>query len=48
VPTLPGEYETNTHQYSPRKTKLSLKLKIGDEVITEEGFIFAEATFISQ
>jgi hypothetical protein len=35
-------------QYSPQKTKLSLKLKIGDEEVTEEGFVFAEATFISE
>ncbi|AEO55612.1 hypothetical protein MYCTH_2086957 [Thermothelomyces thermophilus ATCC 42464] len=36
------------YQYSPQKTKLSLKLKIGDEEVTEEGFVFAEATFISE
>ncbi|RHZ64707.1 survival factor 1 family protein [Aspergillus thermomutatus] len=33
-------------QYSPQE-KLSLKLKVGDEEITEEGFMFSEATFIS-
>ncbi|PLB42076.1 survival factor 1 family protein [Aspergillus candidus] len=33
-------------QYSPQD-KLSLKLKIGDEEITEEGTVFTEATFIS-
>ncbi|KAI1015240.1 hypothetical protein LB503_003917 [Fusarium chuoi] len=32
------------YQYHP---KLSLKLKIGDEEIVEEGTIFTEATFIS-
>jgi len=31
----------------PRKTKLTLKIKIGDEEITEAGEVFAEATFIS-
>ncbi|KAL2015493.1 hypothetical protein VTK56DRAFT_5365 [Thermocarpiscus australiensis] len=35
------------YQYSPQKTKLSLKLKIGDQEVTEEGFVFSEATFIS-
>ncbi|EKV10501.1 Survival factor 1 [Penicillium digitatum] len=33
-------------QYSPQE-KLSLKLKLGDEEITEEGTMFSEATFIS-
>ncbi|KAJ5120618.1 Histone H4 [Penicillium bovifimosum] len=33
-------------QYSPQE-KLSLKLKIGDEEITEEGTMFSESTFIS-
>ncbi|KAJ5098438.1 survival factor 1 [Penicillium argentinense] len=33
-------------QYSP-KEKLSLKLKIGDTEIVEEGFMFSESTFIS-
>ncbi|EAW13049.1 survival factor 1 family protein [Aspergillus clavatus NRRL 1] len=33
-------------QFSPQE-KLSLKLKVGDEEITEEGFMFSEATFIS-
>lgn len=33
-------------QYSPQD-KLSLKLKVGDEEITEEGSVFTEATFIS-
>ncbi|KAK3318264.1 oxidative stress survival, Svf1-like protein [Apodospora peruviana] len=36
------------YQYAPQKTKLSLKLKVGDEEITEEGFLFSEATFISE
>jgi hypothetical protein len=36
------------YQYSPQKTKMSLKLKIGDQEITEEGSVFAEATFISE
>ncbi|KAL2152942.1 hypothetical protein VTH82DRAFT_4097 [Thermothelomyces myriococcoides] len=35
------------YQYSPQKTKLSLKLNIGDEEVIEEGVVFAEATFIS-
>ncbi|KAJ5697668.1 hypothetical protein N7488_011352 [Penicillium malachiteum] len=34
------------YQFSPRD-KLSLKLKIGDTDITEEGFMFSESTFIS-
>ncbi|GFG01341.1 survival factor 1 [Aspergillus lentulus] len=33
-------------QYSPQE-KLSLKLKIGDEELSEEGSMFSEATFIS-
>ncbi|CAP95588.1 putative cell survival pathways protein [Penicillium rubens] len=33
-------------QYSPQE-KLSLKLKLGDEEITEEGTMFSESTFIS-
>jgi hypothetical protein len=33
-------------QYSPQE-KLSLKLKIGDEEVSEEGSMFSEATFIS-
>lgn len=33
-------------QYSPQE-KLTLKLKIGDNEITEEGTMFSEATFIS-
>ncbi|AEO67219.1 a189f341-f514-4f72-8c1a-32e3ebaa968d [Thermothielavioides terrestris] len=36
------------YQYSPQKTKLALKLKLGDEEVTEEGFVFSEATFISE
>ncbi|KAJ4300626.1 putative cell survival pathways protein [Collariella sp. IMI 366227] len=36
------------YQYSPQKTKMSLKLKVGDEEITEEGSVFAEATFVSE
>lgn len=35
------------YQYSPRENPLSLKLKIGDEEVTEPGFLFTEATFIS-
>lgn len=35
------------YQYSPHTKKLSLKLKIGDEEVTEEGELFSEATFIS-
>lgn len=34
-------------QFQPRKNKLTLKLKIGDEEITESGELFSEATFIS-
>jgi hypothetical protein len=33
-------------QYSPQD-KLSLKVKIGDTEVTEEGTLFSEATFIS-
>ncbi|KAK5660376.1 hypothetical protein OQA88_12917 [Cercophora sp. LCS_1] len=36
------------YQYSPHAKKLSLKLKIGDQEITEEGDVFSEATFISE
>ncbi|KAK3324130.1 oxidative stress survival, Svf1-like protein [Cercophora scortea] len=36
------------YQYAPHPHKLSLKMKIGDEEITEEGFLFSEATFISE
>ncbi|KAH6635703.1 oxidative stress survival, Svf1-like protein [Chaetomium sp. MPI-SDFR-AT-0129] len=36
------------YQYAPQKSKISLKLKIGDEEVTEEGFLFSEATFISE
>lgn len=32
----------------PRKSKLTLKLKIGDEEISEPGELFSEATFISE
>ncbi|RYP06633.1 hypothetical protein DL765_009407 [Monosporascus sp. GIB2] len=35
------------YQYSPRKTTVTLKLKIGGQEITEEGRLFTEATFIS-
>ncbi|RYP79352.1 hypothetical protein DL769_003033 [Monosporascus sp. CRB-8-3] len=35
------------YQYSPRKTTVTLKLKIGDQEISEEGRLFTEATFIS-
>ncbi|KAH9904088.1 oxidative stress survival, Svf1-like protein [Xylariomycetidae sp. FL2044] len=35
------------YQYSPHKTPVTLKLKIGDEEITEQGELFSEATFIS-
>ncbi|KAH6672715.1 survival factor 1 [Plectosphaerella plurivora] len=34
------------YQYSPQKEKLALKLKIGDEEITQQGELFSEATFI--
>lgn len=33
-------------QYAPRN-KLTLKLKIGDEEISEQGELFSEATFIT-
>jgi hypothetical protein len=47
-PRIPAYNTANTHfQYSPQKTKMSLKLKIGDQEVTEEGFVFSEATFIS-
>lgn len=37
------------YQYLPRKTPLSLKLKIGDEPeIMETGVVFSEATFITE
>lgn len=36
----------NLTQYSPQE-KLSFKLKLGDEEITEEGTMFSESTFIS-
>ncbi|KAK1777442.1 oxidative stress survival, Svf1-like protein [Copromyces sp. CBS 386.78] len=36
------------YQYAPQKKKLTLKLKIGEEEISEEGYLFAEATFISE
>ncbi|KAG9240061.1 oxidative stress survival, Svf1-like protein [Calycina marina] len=35
------------YQYSPEEHPITLKLKIGDEEITEEGLLFSEATFIS-
>jgi len=35
------------YQYSPHVNPISLKLKIGDEEVTEEGILFSEATFIS-
>ncbi|KAK3306445.1 oxidative stress survival, Svf1-like protein [Chaetomium strumarium] len=36
------------YQYSPQKSQLSLKLKIGDQEVTEQGVVFSEATFISE
>ncbi|KAF7872789.1 uncharacterized protein EAF02_008860 [Botrytis sinoallii] len=36
------------YQYSPRSKPTTLKLKIGDEEIIEEGFLYTEATFISE
>ncbi|ROT40643.1 oxidative stress survival, Svf1-like protein [Sodiomyces alkalinus F11] len=35
------------YQYMPCQKKLTLKLKIGDEEISENGDLFSEATFIS-
>jgi hypothetical protein len=35
-------------QYLPRKTKPVLKLRIGDEEISEEGIMFSEAVFITE
>lgn len=32
----------------PRSHKVTLKLKIGDEEVVEEGILFSEATFISE
>jgi len=34
------------YQYSPHEHPISLKLKVGDEEIAEEGVLFSEATFI--
>ncbi|KXH29290.1 hypothetical protein CSIM01_01018 [Colletotrichum simmondsii] len=36
------------YQYCPTEKKLTLKLKIGDQEISEEGLCFSEATFISE
>ncbi|TDZ14493.1 Survival factor 1 [Colletotrichum orbiculare MAFF 240422] len=36
------------YQFCPTKNKLTLKLKIGDQEISEEGLCFSEATFISE
>ncbi|KAK1771321.1 oxidative stress survival, Svf1-like protein [Phialemonium atrogriseum] len=36
------------YQYMPQKSKLSLKLKIGGDEITEEGESYSEATFITE
>ncbi|PQE10262.1 survival factor 1 protein [Rutstroemia sp. NJR-2017a WRK4] len=36
------------YQYSPRDKPTVLKMKIGDEEITEEGTLYTEATFISE
>ncbi|KAL1895380.1 putative cell survival pathways protein [Ceratocystis pirilliformis] len=36
------------YQYSTHKSKLPLKLKIGDQEITEQGVPFAEASFVSE
>ncbi|KAK4454360.1 survival factor 1 [Podospora aff. communis PSN243] len=36
------------YQYSPHSKKLSLKLKIGDQEVIEEGELLSEATFISE
>jgi len=35
------------YQYSPSVNPMSLKLKIGDQEVVEEGRLFSEATFIS-
>ncbi|KAI0484684.1 oxidative stress survival, Svf1-like protein [Xylariaceae sp. FL0804] len=35
------------YQYYPTKTPVTLKMKIGDQEITEQGKLFSEATFIS-
>ncbi|CAJ2513508.1 Uu.00g016270.m01.CDS01 [Anthostomella pinea] len=35
------------YQFSPRSKPVTLRLKIGDQEITEEGRLFSEATFIS-
>jgi len=34
------------YQYAPHEHPVSLKIKVGDEETTEEGILFAEATFI--
>ncbi|KAK2763490.1 survival factor 1 [Colletotrichum kahawae] len=36
------------YQFCPTKNKLSLKLKIGDQEISEEGLCYCESTFISE
>jgi len=35
------------YQYSPHEHPAILKLKIGDEEISEQGLLFSEATFIT-
>jgi len=35
------------YQYSPHVNPISLKIKIGDEEVIEQGILFSEATFIS-
>ncbi|ORY65048.1 survival factor 1 [Pseudomassariella vexata] len=35
------------YQCSPRTTPVTLKMKIGDEVVSEQGILFTEATFLS-
>ena len=35
-------------QYMPLKEKWTLKLKVGDQEISEPGELFSEATFISE
>lgn len=39
---------TSCLQYMPRKQKVTLKLKIGDQQTVDEGILFSEATFISE
>lgn len=43
-----GWADATVSQYAPRTPQLSLKLKIGDKEVTDTGYTFQEATFISE